>query len=208
MKKYAFLLSLIFALQTTSASARTIGTAYTIIETAVSPASYSDWAETYIRAAEDIGFLTKDMQNGYSDFITRRHFCEIAYNMLIKWGMDAATVSGKIFSDTDSKPVNALYSLGIVNGISETEFAPNDYITREEAATLLTRLAMLMGISIQSQNHKFEDDKSISDWAKESVYKMYSRGIMNGTSEKIFSPKARYTKEQAIATMVRLYELG
>ena len=35
---------------------------------------------------------------------------------------------------------------------------------------------------------------------------MNAMGIMNGVSETEFSPKGNYTVEQAIATMVRLYE--
>ena len=50
------------------------------------------------------------------------------------------------------------------------------------------------------------DESEISDWAKSSVACMNAMGIMNGVSEVVFSPKGNYTVEQAIATMVRLYE--
>ena len=35
---------------------------------------------------------------------------------------------------------------------------------------------------------------------------MNAMGIMNGVSKKEFAPKQTYTVEQAIATMLRLYE--
>ncbi len=205
MKKYAFILSLVLMLQSIPAYAGITDRAYRRTNQQVSPA-YSEWAEKYIRTAENLGFLTNDMQNGYTEFISRQHFCEIAYNMLIKWGIKNTGYDTKIFRDTDSQAVNALYALGIVNGRSDTEFAPNDYITREESAVMLARLALFMNIPARAYNHKFDDEAQISDWARDAVYKICSCGIMNGTAEYMFSPKEKYTKEQAAATIVRLYE--
>ena len=51
----------------------------------------------------------------------------------------------------------------------------------------------------------FDDGKLISDWARESVSIMNSMKIMEGVSDTEFAPKGNYTVEQAIATMVRLY---
>ena len=205
MKKYAFILSLIILLQSMPAYAGITGGVYWKHEQPVSPA-YSDWAEKYINKAENWGFLTRGMQGGYTEYISRQLFCEIAYNMLIKWGVNDNVSGASVFSDTDSQAVNALYALGIVNGRNTSEFAPNDSITREEAATMLTRLTLLMNISARAYNHKFDDEDQISGWAKDAVYKICSCGIMNGTAEYVFSPKGKYTKEQAVATIVRLYE--
>ena len=51
---------------------------------------------------------------------------------------------------------------------------------------------------------EFSDDAGISDWARESVYKCFRYGIMMGTDNG-FEPQGTYTVEQAIATMIRLY---
>ncbi|MCH5184504.1 MAG: S-layer homology domain-containing protein [Oscillospiraceae bacterium] len=167
----------------------------------------SEWSSKYIKTAINEGFLDSGMQSGYTEYITRGDFCEIVYNMLLKWGIDTKISSG-VFKDTDSKAVNALHTMGIVNGKSEKYFAPNDSITREEAATILARIAMFMDISGTSTGFVFDDDANISEWARSYVYKMYSCGVMNGMSDGIFAPKSRYTKEQAIVTIVRLYDIG
>ena len=52
----------------------------------------------------------------------------------------------------------------------------------------------------------YDDVSDISDWAKSAVSSMRAMDIMKGVSEREFAPKDSYTKEQAIATMVRLYE--
>ena len=41
------------------------------------------------------------------------------------------------------------------------------------------------------------DDKDISDWAKDSVYFMAANGIVSGTGNNMFSPKAVTSEQQA-----------
>jgi hypothetical protein len=40
----------------------------------------------------------------------------------------------------------------------------------------------------------------------DGIKKVYAGGVMDGTSNSTFSPSANYTIQQAIVTMVRLYE--
>src|SRR5699024_7873466 len=111
------------------------------------------------------------------------------------------------FTDISSPTVSSLYRSGIISGKSETMFAPNDYITREEAATILYRMAKFMNIDLPDvfDSVYFDDEAEISDWALMAVKVMRDMGVMNGTSDNIFSPDDVYTVEQAIVTMVRLY---
>ena len=51
------------------------------------------------------------------------------------------------------------------------------------------------------------DDIDISDWAKENVYKMRRFNIMHGISESKFNPKASFTKEEAIVTLMRIQNM-
>lgn len=52
----------------------------------------------------------------------------------------------------------------------------------------------------------YSDEAAISDWTMAYAASMKAMGIMQGISEEEFAPKETYTLEQAIATMVRLYE--
>ena len=64
-------------------------------------------------------------------------------------------------------------SLNITNGVSETEFAPNSLITREQMATMMTRVLNQLGIKTNADiKEKFADNGEISDWAQNSVYFM------------------------------------
>ena len=104
------------------------------------------------------------------------------------------------------------YENGIVNGKSERNFAPYDYITREEAATMLARtidfLSNQGGKFYRSYNvsKRFSDDYNISSWAKDSVSIVSDMGIMNGVGNNQFDPKGNYTVEQTISTLYRLFK--
>lgn len=52
----------------------------------------------------------------------------------------------------------------------------------------------------------YADDAGISHWAKESVYALKRLGIMQGTDIG-FEPKAHYTFEESVVTLMRLYSL-
>lgn len=104
--------------------------------------------------------------------ITRAEFAAITVRAL---GLPEKTVSG--FADVSENEwyctyINTANFYGIVNGISETEFNPNGNITREEAAVMTARAALLCGMKnsvAQPETRdiwaEFTDYINISDWA-------------------------------------------
>lgn len=171
----------------------------------------SEWSSDYIVQASDLGFLKGITDILYKENITREKFCEIVYNMLDKtMNVNWKTVSTIPFKDTLNQKVFSLAYEGIINGKGENTFAPNDILTREESATILYRLAEYMELdmpqSTYNESIKYYADKDmISEWAFNAVFYMKEMGIMVGTSDTEFSPKDTYTVEQAIATVIRLY---
>lgn len=109
------------------------------------------------------------------------------------------------FRDTRETPILALAQAGIIQGKGNRTFAPEDFITREEAATILGRMADYYDIPRFDQPLLFTDTSAISDWALDGVSAVCGMGIMNGVSTHRFSPSGTYTREQAVATMMRLY---
>lgn len=102
--------------------------------------------------------------------------------------------------------IERAYHIGIVNGMSDSEFEPDGDITRQEAAAMLMRAYKnYANISGQENGFTFADDDSISHWAKEDVYAINALGIMQGIGENVFAPLDGYTVEQAIITFWRLY---
>lgn len=144
----------------------------------------------------------------YKDNITRETFCELIYQ-LIMITQKHITVSdyNDIFLDTDNNRIITLNNLGIIYGKSETEFAPNDLLTREEAATIIIRMInAVMPMEATELYFEYADSNEISEWAMSAIQVMSNLEFMNGVGENMFASKEHYTAEQSIATLVRIYD--
>ena len=164
-----------------------------------------------VKSAMDLGLVPYGLQN-YSSGITREDFCLLAYELLHKAGdakiIVASSDKPMPFKDVTNASYNIIYTLnqlGIIEGASATKFAPDRIITREEAAKLLNNVANYLNITIPADGTTFNDAASISGWAKAAVKNISALGIMSSTGDGNFSPKAIYTGQQAIMTMLRLY---
>lgn len=165
----------------------------------------SEWAKDDIQNAIANKILTKELQSGYTEDINRADFCRIAYNMLNVNGKADNIGSGVHFDDISIKEVYALSGMGIINGKGDNKFAPEDKITREEAAAILSRMIAFLNITDTQNTYSFyADGEEISDWAREDVYKVQKYEIMQGVDGGKFAPKDGYTKEQAVTTIMRV----
>lgn len=168
----------------------------------------SDWVTDYIVKAESIGLLKNVSGLVYKENITREKFCELIYDFIMITQRGITTPEHKNqFVDTDNDKIATLNAAEIIYGKSSTEFAPNDLLTREEAATIIVRMInKVMPMPVTEMYFEYDDNNDISEWASNSVQVMSNLGFMNGVGENKFAPKDNYTAEQSIATLVRIYE--
>lgn len=176
-------------------------------KTSATPVPASKWAADSIETAREINIISGNCN--FPGAITREEFCELVFNYIKNFPGSAFSV-GIIkppFTDTDNEHIEVLNALGIVKGKSETEFAPNDSLTREEAAAILCRLInkIYPGWDATAQYFDFTDSGEISDWAMNDIQVICNMGIMQGVGDNQFAPKDLYTTEQAVATLVRVY---
>ena len=96
---------------------------------------------------------------------------------------------------------------GIVNGVSETEFAPDNTITREQMATIIHRYMKFKGLDMSVSENvdvtSYEDFENISDYAKDAFRFACSNGIISGTSETTLAPKESLARAQMAAIFRR-----
>ena len=90
------------------------------------------------------------------------------------------------------------YATGVVKGASATTFSPDDYVTREQAATLLYRYAEYCGedVSAMGSLMGFEDAKQISSFARDAMRWAVGEGIVNGRSETVLEPLGTATRAE------------
>ena len=107
--------------------------------------------------------------------------------------------------------VSWAYSVGIVSGRSETSFAPNDSITREELSRIMY-LYMKDRYTVESDVSRlgqFKDSDSISEWALESMVYLISAGLISGMDvdgELCVAPRALTTRAQTAVVMKKYIE--
>jgi len=176
----------------------------------------SEWAKEEIAVATEYGILSANNSYNYKANIMREEFCDLAVNMMEASGITLSTDNPQRplgIRDTQNVNVLKLYKAGIIMGKEHDKtgivFAPTDFITREEAATILGRIATYLNIKSKEDipYANYSDGSTISDWADVAVHTMYQLGVMKGVSETEFLPKGNYTVEQSIATLVRLYDI-
>ncbi|ADL68522.1 Cellulose 1,4-beta-cellobiosidase [Thermoanaerobacterium thermosaccharolyticum DSM 571] len=169
-----------------------------------------NWAKDVIEvlASRHIVEGMTDTQYEPSKTVTRAEFTAMILRLL---NIKEEAYSGE-FSDVKSgdwyaNAIEAAYKAGIIEGDGKN-MRPNDSITREEMTAIAMR-AYEMLTSYKEENigaTSFNDDKSISDWAKNVVANATKLGIVNGEPNNVFAPKGIATRAEAAAIVYGLLE--
>jgi uncharacterized protein YkwD len=166
----------------------------------------SPWAKEQVDAAIAKNIVPRSLQSGFTQVIKRYEFCALAIALY-------ETVTGHVtparlkFSDTNDVNVEKAAALGIVFGVGNNRFDPYGDLTREQAATLLSRLSAVIGKPLPDRRATFADNGDVSSWALSAVGQVQAAGIMTGVGNNAFAPKGAYTREQSIVTFMRLYDI-
>ena len=97
----------------------------------------------------------------------------------------------------------------MVNGISQTEFAPNEDITREQMALIIYRFAKMQGYDTdrKADISGFEDADDVSPWALDAIEWANKAKLIDGTSKTTLSPKATATRAEVASILMRFCEM-
>ncbi|WP_142318553.1 S-layer homology domain-containing protein [Bacillus cereus] len=130
---------------------------------------------------------------GFGDNVTRGQVARMIY-MYVK-PADADDSFKNPFTDIRGhmfeKEIRALAKAGLVNGYGEGKFGPDDVLTREQMAQVLTNAFKFKATKTTS----FTDiDKN--SWALKAISALEENGVTIGTGGKMYSPYAHVTREQ------------
>lgn len=94
---------------------------------------------------------------------------------------------------------------GIVNGVSDTEFAPNVNITREQLAAILYRYAEYNDYDVSGRDDlsEFTDRSSISGYALDAMRWAVDEGLITGITDTTIEPQGTATRAQAATMFMR-----
>jgi len=177
------------------------------------PELHSIWAREELERALELDIIPESLLDPEIDLrrpISRVEFAGVAikaYENLAD--LIVLPAEENPFTDTQDEDVLRAFSVGIMVGFSKTIFSPDTELTREQAATALTRVfkrATMLGWSFETdadypleftQPEPFDDDKDISVWARESVYFMAANEIILGIGNNLFAPRAVTSVQQA-----------
>ena len=170
----------------------------------------SDWAMAEIYEAQNINLVPEKVQGEYRSSLTREEFCELAVKLYRVLNEEEAILpEGNPFTDTQNTEVIIANNLGIVNGIGEGKFAPNNMVAREEVSVMVYRTLQVAKSEYDYSGlyqYIFADHNMISSWAQDAVAYLYGVGIVNGVGDNLFNPRGQTTREEAIVLVKRMYD--
>ena len=98
---------------------------------------------------------------------------------------------------------------GVVNGYSDTVFAPNDAITREQFAAIMYRYAKNKGYDVSVGENtnilSYSDYDAISEYAIEAMQYTLGSGLIKGRTETTLNPKDNTTRAEMATILYRFF---
>lgn len=93
---------------------------------------------------------------------------------------------------------------GIISGISENRFGPDEFLTRAQAITIMVRALGFENMAPTPGYHtSFADDHAIPNWAIDSIYVAREIGLVSGDAYNRINPNQELTRGEASSMLVR-----
>jgi len=160
------------------------------------------WASGAINKLVGLGAVT-----GYADgtFKPDKTISRAEFAVMLAKALKLAPGESKVFGDTASHwakdAIASAAAAGLVSGFSGGRFGPDDPITREQMAVMISNAARLKGTGTKLA---FADSAQISSWASDAVNIAVQGGLMTGYQDHTFRPQALSTRAEAVTVIVNL----
>lgn len=167
-----------------------------------------DWFAAYVAQmySKKLMLGVSDNEFAPNDNLTRAMFVTILYRAA---GSPAAAKSN--FADIAdgewyAAAVAWAQANGIVNGETDTLFAPDGTITREQVAAIMFRYATYGGAdnAADADISTYSDFGSMSEYAADGIRYVIATGIMTGKTDTTFNPLDNMTRAETAAVIARM----
>ncbi|MEB8805689.1 S-layer homology domain-containing protein [Bacillus cereus] len=129
---------------------------------------------------------------GFGDNVTRGQVARMIYMYVKPADADASfknpftDIKGHLFE----KEILALAKAGLVNGFGDGKYGPDDILTREQMAQVLTN-----AFKFKSTKTTTFTDVDKNSWALKAISALEENGVTIGTGGNMYSPKMFVTRE-------------
>ncbi|MBO7209327.1 MAG: S-layer homology domain-containing protein [Clostridia bacterium] len=172
----------------------------------------TDWFYEDVLKVYHNGIITGTSANEFSPNIdvTRAMFAKILHRL----DGEPAVNYAMPFTDFNhgewyGEAVRWAASNKIINGITDTTFAPNEKVTREQIAAMIFRYINYKGKGPNgawAATLPFKDSSDISGWSRASIMYCFGEKLMSGDENRYFNPQSFATRAEVATVINRLIE--
>lgn len=183
------------------------------------PINYSDinqhWAISSIKKLTRLGVINGYPSGGFGpdDQITRAEFAAMITRGFVDMAERTVNIKPEdfvVYSDINnhwsSEYLKKLVSVGVMTGYGDGTIRPEQTITRQEMAIMITRVLNPYILNQDTTNVQFTDLNG--SFAQEEIKKATALGIFNGKTGQTFDPLGGATRAESIETIIKTYRLS
>jgi|GEM_PF-7005211 len=159
------------------------------------------WAQSsiYMLLADSRGIISESEDYLFrpNDFVKREEFAK----MIVLMKGAYSEISRTNFADVDSDAwyysyVASAEKSGLILGYDDGCFGIGQNMTRQDMTVILAR-CLGDRLSEPDYSQSFADDEEMADYAKESIYKIKTAGLVEGVGNNCFAPRDMVTRAMA-----------
>ena len=142
------------------------------------------------------------------DTLTRAMLVQTLYAMEGRPAAASAGFADVASGDWYASAVNWAAANGVVSGVSETGFGPNNALTREQLALILYRFAQYKGYDVTGTSDlaAYADGSSVSGWAAEAMGWAVDAGLISGVGGNQIAPTGTASRAQVAQILMNFCE--
>ena len=169
------------------------------------------WCRETLNALYNAGCIEGTGEGNYEPdrAVTRAEFAKM-FSVFFKKN----TMVNVDFSDVDEKSWYAPYiyllaSNGVIKGMEDGRFLPDDKIKRCDAAVIAARISneKNFDINITREYKSFSDEDSIPQYAINEIKYLYERSLINGSGNNCFNGNNTLTRAEAAQILFNLLKI-
>lgn len=193
----------------------TVEAAFTLAQTQTPQTTFADvpasaWYYDAVEYVYENGLMS-GVSSGWfapNDTLTRAMLVQTLYAMEGRPAAASAGFADVASGDWYASAVNWAAANGVVSGVSETGFGPNNALTREQLALILYRFAQYKGYDVTGTSDlaAYADGSSVSGWAAEAMGWAVDAGLISGVGGNQIAPTGTASRAQVAQILMNFCE--